>query len=502
MGNCGPYQLIEHLGSGSSGKVYRAQKQETTEPERALKLLAEPPSPLWLGHLKALSAHQSPYLCQFLESAHDESMGHYVVYQLLEGGDLEVARQRYEEGRVPLRTTLRWGIDALKGLDTLHKAGFLHGDIKPSNLMLDKQGQVVVCDFTTLTPLQGELAFELLSGTPEYLPKDDALLRTPQRDLYALALTLMGLLLGKLPEVSSKSPPSQLDPLLPTALDTIIARAMGWELPFPTASEMRSALEGLLGSPEPVSVTSNLSPPTRRVEMQAPISKKPLWPWLVALLMLPTGALAHSLLSPPTTAQVASTALWSGVGVAPAVVEQQAVWQVLILGRPVLGFSADDPAANNESARERAEWCAAVLEEAHFLKRPLHYDFRRELEHSCDVYLVGEGWDELFLFRVTAAESRLYQRKGPFLARAWCALISDTAELARPGARGEEKGPSSFLLQPWQRRFETLAGQSGSAGLDQPARIHLWLDALESLEGQAYNELVNAYRDLPQESSH
>lgn len=499
MTTCGAYELIELVGSGSSGAVHKARLQADRDGGKlvALKLLESPPPPLWVEHLKTLSLSTNLHLCAMLEVGWADKRW-FVAYQYLPGGDLEAARARYDEGRVPLRTVLRWAIDALKGLGAMHEAGFLHGDVKPANLMLDEGGKVVVCDFTTLTPLRGALALDLKNGTPEYMPTDEATLRTPQRDLYALALTISGLLLGQLSETPAQALPSRSDPLLPAAVDDILERALGLDEPFGSAREMRQALEALLTGPEPTAVPLSLSPPTRRVAWQHQQGKRPLWPWLVALLMLPLAVWGRQNYAPPPSAPPASTALWSGIGVAPLAFKQQAVWQVLILGRPVLGFCAPDPVSGDESARERAEWCAAVLEEAHFQKRPLSFAYRREYEDSCDVYLVGKDWPEKFLFRVTPDESELFDRKGPFLARAWCALLADTAELARPGSRAGEKTSAALLLQPWQRRYETLAGQN-NAGLDQPARVALWLRALDSLDGEAYDDLIDAYHDLPEE---
>ncbi len=363
--------------------------------------------------------------------------------------------------------------------------------------MQNEQGQVVICDFTTLTPLQGPLAFGLESGTREYMPEDKALWRSPLRDLYALGMTLSGLLVGHLPDTPERALPTGRDPLLPAAIDDIVAGALGLSgRRFASALEMKRSLEALLTGPEPILAGSSLSPPTRRVNIEVKVRKAPLWPWMVALLMLPLGAWTRSWQS-PLPPPPASTALWTGIGVAPRAYQQRVVWQVLVLGRPVLGFCSDDPAAGDESARERARWSAAVLEEAHFQKRPLEFAYRREFEDSCDVYLVGKDWPEKFLFRVTPEESKVFARKAPLIARAWCSLIVDTAELARPGSRVGEKGAGALLLQPWQRRFETLVGQRGDP--DQPARTALWLEALNSLDSADREELTEAYLDLPDE---
>jgi serine/threonine protein kinase len=495
--NCGPYELLEQAGAGSSGAVFKAVRPPEHEQPFAVKLLESAPPALWLEHMKLMARISSPHLCRFVEAGRCADGKSYIVYQFLPGGDLEAARARFDEGRAPLRTVLRWAIDVLKGLGAMHQAGFLHGDVKPSNLMLDAEGRVVVCDFTTLTPLEGALSMDLRNGTPEYLPQDPSELRSPRRDLYALAMTMTGLLTGRLPQSRQEALPSHTDPLLPAALDDLVGRALGLAgEPFKSAAEMRRAVESLLSGPEPMAASS-LSPPTRRVAWQNGTRKAPLWPWLVALLMLPLGVWARHWQLRSEPAPPASTALWSGIGVAPQAYRQHLVWQVLILGRPVLALTGSDPAAADESARERADWCAAVLEEAHFQKRPLKFAYRREFENSCEVYLVGKDWPDKLLFRVTPAESRLFQRQGPFLARAWCALLADTSELARPGSRSGERSAGALLLQPWQRRYETLAGQRPN--LDQTTRVALWLEALEGLEKEVHDTVVDAYADLPQE---
>lgn len=494
MTTCGPYELVELLGEGSSGAVYRAQARAGGDTVALKRLLHPLPSHLKTRLQQLKSSTSSPHLCQYIEIGVSPEGEHYIVYPLLSDGDLEIRRAGFDEGRVPLRTTLRWSIDVLRGLEALHQAGYLHGDIKPSNLMLDGDN-VVLCDFSTLTPLSGPWEGDLSNGTPEYLPSEESLLRSPQRDLHALGLTMMGLLTGKLVTSVEDAVPSRHDPLLPAAVDDIVARAVGLSTRFNSAVEMRQALETLLTGPAPE--RTSLSPPTRRVAWEEKSLARPLWPWLAALLMLGLGAWARSWQPAENVAAPQATALWSGLGVAPAAVESRLVWQVLILGRPVAAFCASDPAAGGESARERALWCAAVLEEAHFEKRALKFVFKRELAESCEVYLQIPNEPDKFLFRVTSSESNLFARKAPLLARAWTTLITDTANLARPGASQEKKGPSALLLTPWQRRFETLVGQRGE--LDQPARIALLWEALDSLPAESREELLEAYRKLPEE---
>lgn len=474
--------------------MFRAVPLEGGEPV-ALQRLDSPLAPAKKELLERLKATtSSPHLCQFLTIGTTPEAHWYIVYPLIEGGDLETRRADFEQGRVPLRTALRWSIDALKGLEALHQAGFLHGDIKPSNLMLDGD-KVVVCDFSTLTPLSGPWKARSDAGTPEYLPSDEGLLRSPLRDLHALGLTMTGLLTGTLVKDIEEAVPSRYDPLLPAALDEVVAKAVGLSPRFASAQEMRQTLEALLTGPVPVA--SSLSPPTRRVEWKAAVHKPPLWPWLAALAMLFLGAWARALQPETAAPSRAATALWSGVGVRPAAVENRLIWQVVIAGRPVAAFAGSDPAAGQESARDRALWCAAVLEEAHFQKRKLEFVSKRALPDSCDVYLKIPEQPDKFVFRVSPAESMLFERQAPLVAEVWTSLISQTSNLVRPGASPERKGPSGLILTPWQRRYETLRGQRGT--LDQPSRVNLLREALESLPTEPRDNIWHAYRDLPEE---
>ncbi len=491
MKTCGPYELLEPIGEGSSGTVFRARRDGSAT-EVALKRLASPMPSRLLVLVETLNqAASSPHLRQVVEVGRSASGEQYLVFPLLEGGDLETARSAQEDGRVPLRVALRWSIDALKGLEAMHQAGFQHGDIKPSNLMLDSDDRVVVCDFSALTPLKGEWEGDLENGTPEYLPEDKTLWRSPERDLHALGLTLMGLLTGELVKSATDAVPSRYDPLLPAAVDQVVAKAVGAAPRFGSAQEMRQTLESLLGAPAPQ--LTSLSPPTRRVVWKEKRPARPLWPWLVALLMLPLGAWTRSW-QPPVEVTAQSTALWSGVGVTPAVYRNREVWQVLILGRPVAAFSAADPTTGGETPHQRALWCAAVLEEAYFKKQPLKLVSKRELPESCEVYLQVNGVPDKLLFRITPDESKLFDSKAPVIAKVWSTLMADTADLVRPGSRSEQRGPSALLLSPWKSRFETLVGQGGTQ--DQPTRVRLWWEALESLESERREDILESYHEL------
>ncbi len=480
---CGEYDLIELVGSGSSGKVYRAADRSGTQ--LAVKLLDHPPGSAIVDKLRSL---QHKNLCRVLEQGEDPELGSYLVTQFVPGQNLEEARREFPSGKVPLRRALGWIRDALKGLLVLHNRGLLHADLKPSNLMLSEEGHVVVCDLTAVLPLQGPLEADLRSGTPEYLPPGDKHLRTPKRDLYALGITLTGLLVGRLPELDEEIVPSLMDPLLGSAVDDLVEQALDLQGGFRSAVDMLNAVEVLLGESTSPPSLGSLSPPTRRVELRQGRLKTALWPWLVVLLMLPLGVAARSALSPSSEIQQ-STTLWSGVAQRPIVHQRSEVWQTTILGRPVTAFLGPDEINSEPDAHSRALWCAAVLEEAHFRKEKMRFEYRNERPDSCEAWL-GQGEAARFLFRVTPEEAEHYDRPAPLLARYWCALIEDTTALARPGSRGSESGASALLLKPWTRRFETLSAHRTE--IDQKERVQFLVEALYTLEDDLREEILES----------
>jgi serine/threonine-protein kinase len=130
-------------------------------------------------------------------------------------------------------------------LDRAHRAGIVHRDVKPENLLIGRSGQLVLCDFGSAVEVCGEPPGleESLWGTVRYMSPDqflpDGNPRDPRIDVYALGMTLYEILLGE-PAFPRTSPqelvhlkmtrrpvaPRRVDPDLPLALDAILGQAL------------------------------------------------------------------------------------------------------------------------------------------------------------------------------------------------------------------------------------------------------------------------------------
>src|SRR5215469_7465356 len=128
----GPYELVGKLGSGGMGEVWKAMD---TRLDRlvAIKFCHERFSSRFEREARAIAALNHPHICQLYDVGTD-----YLVMELLEGETL----------RGPLRVekTVQYAGEILEALDAAHRKGIIHGDLKPANILVTKQG-IKLLDF-------------------------------------------------------------------------------------------------------------------------------------------------------------------------------------------------------------------------------------------------------------------------------------------------------------------------------------------------------------------
>jgi serine/threonine protein kinase len=217
----GNYLLLEPLGSGGMGKVFKARHQRLKKTV-AVKLLT--PSLLrsadarrrFQREIEAVGRLTSPHIVTAYDAG--EADGHdFLVMEYVEGKNL--ADVIKEQGPLPIAQALDYILQAARGLDHAHAVGIIHRDVKPSNLLLDHSGTVKVLDLglarvrfdegdTTPDGMTGNV----IMGTVAYMAPEQAI-NTHHADeragVYSLGCTLYFLLTGK-PPYEGKTPVEML----------------------------------------------------------------------------------------------------------------------------------------------------------------------------------------------------------------------------------------------------------------------------------------------------
>src|SRR6185436_12657104 len=141
----GHYQVLDKLGAGGMGEVYRARDSRLGR-DVALKVLpshaASDPQlkERFVREAQIVSALNHPNICTLHDVGSDDTTS-YLVMELLEG---ETLAHRLERGPLRLEAALRTGSEIASALDRAHRAGVVHRDLKPSNVMLTRGGAKVL----------------------------------------------------------------------------------------------------------------------------------------------------------------------------------------------------------------------------------------------------------------------------------------------------------------------------------------------------------------------
>ncbi|HKQ57418.1 MAG TPA: protein kinase [Candidatus Eisenbacteria bacterium] len=247
------YRILEQLGAGGMGVVYRA-RDERLERDVAIKVL---PAGAIADEAQRRRFHREALALSRLNhpgvaTVHDfdrEDETDFIVMELVSGDTLA---QRLAAGPLPVEQVTDFGIQIAEALEAAHENGVLHRDLKPSNIVITPKGRIKVLDFglaklvhaagvdtrATTVPTAGDaVAGTLAYMAPEQLLGEEEV--SAASDVHALGVVLYEMATGRIPwrqklstalvnEIlrTTPAPPGGLRPGLPPALDRLILTAL------------------------------------------------------------------------------------------------------------------------------------------------------------------------------------------------------------------------------------------------------------------------------------
>ncbi len=305
----GDFEVIEEVGRGGKGVVYRA-RQVSLGREVAIKVL---PSEMardgqtaarFQAEARRMAQLQHPGIAQVYTVGEYEGE-HYFAMQYLPGGSLQ---ERLARGSLPVPEAVEIAIQVAEALDYAHSRGIIHRDIKPANIMFDGEGRAVVTDFGIAKAADGTMmtATGIALGTPAYMSPEQVK-GNPidgRADLYSLGVVLYEMVCGRPPFVGENAlsvamrhvseppmPPRAMCAELPEWLQSIILKALAKEPAdrFGSAGEMAAALRThtqVVWTATPGAVFSSQSGLADATTVVVPPAKPSSAPVLVALVLV------------------------------------------------------------------------------------------------------------------------------------------------------------------------------------------------------------------------
>jgi beta-lactam-binding protein with PASTA domain/predicted Ser/Thr protein kinase len=338
----GRYKIIRKLGTGGMADVYLAEDQELGR-RVAIKILNDRHAAddqfieRFRREAKNAAGLSHPNIVSIYDRGEAEGT-YYIAMEYLDGRSLK--ELIVSRGSAPIRTAVEYARQILAAVGFAHRHGIVHRDIKPHNVLVGPEGRLKVTDFGIARSGASQMTeVGSIIGTAQYLSPEQA--RGSQvdqtSDVYSVGVVLYELLTGQVPftgdtplEIAMKhlsqipKPPSELRPDVPHDLDMVVLRALAKEPSerYQSAEEMDADLERILqglpigeetesaatavlagagliaAAPTSVITRPTEAAPTRAVPPGAtppagyygyegpPRRRRPVWPWVLAVLLL------------------------------------------------------------------------------------------------------------------------------------------------------------------------------------------------------------------------
>jgi beta-lactam-binding protein with PASTA domain/predicted Ser/Thr protein kinase len=342
----GRYRIIRKLGAGGMAEVYLAEDQELGR-RVAIKILNDRHAAddsfveRFRREAKNAAGLSHPNIVSIYDRGEAEGT-YYIAMEFLDGRSLKeliVGR-----GQAPIKIAIDYARQILAALGAAHRHGIVHRDIKPHNVLVGGEGRIKVTDFGIARSGASQMTeVGSIIGTAQYLSPEQARGAPVDQtsDLYSVGVVLYEMLTGQVPftgdtplEIAMKhlsevpKPPSELRPEVPHDLDSVVLRALAKEPGerYQSAEEMDADLarvaEGMPVDPQteeaatavlsgsglmaaaPTSVITRPQPegpvrpaPPGRTPPAGyygyegpPRRRRPIWPWVLSILLLVAAA--------------------------------------------------------------------------------------------------------------------------------------------------------------------------------------------------------------------
>lgn len=300
------YELRHTLGTGGMAVVYLAYDQQLQRPV-AIKVLRQDftQDDTFRERFRQEARAAANLSHPNIVTVHDFGLDAgrlYIVMEYMPGSDLKTMMK--ERGRFSVEEAIQLIVQATAGIGYAHRAGLIHCDVKPHNLLVAPDQRLKVTDFgiaRALATIHPDERSDVVWGSPQYFSPEQAAgaAPSPASDVYSLGVILYEMLTGQLPFTATDPtelarlhrdvapiPPRQIYPAIPPALETILLKVLAKEpaMRYRTADQFGRVLVSFAAAPDPfpgsvaVSNGSTLPAPALPAHQSAPTAPAPVQP--------------------------------------------------------------------------------------------------------------------------------------------------------------------------------------------------------------------------------